>query len=138
WNEEGLSVAVNVGAAPWKTPWACAGYSLLFAGCVLGLVRVQQRRFDREAEYARELEARVQERTKALSERQLDLERVNEELAQASITDSLTGLVNRRFLAEYVEKEVALLRRRYRRMNGEESLTPEQLDLAFIMMDLHP
>ena len=136
WNEEGLSVAVDVAAAPWKTAWAYAGYSLLLFGGVLGLARVQQRKFDREAEYARELESRVQERTKALSERQLELERVNEELAQASITDSLTGLVNRRFLAEYVEKEVALLRRRYRRMGGEESLTPEQLDLAFIMIDL--
>jgi diguanylate cyclase (GGDEF)-like protein len=135
WNEEGLSVAVDVAAAPWKTPWAYAGYSLLLAGGVLGLARVQQRKFDREAEYARELESRVQERTKALSERQFELERVNQELAQASITDSLTGLANRRFLAEYVEKEVALLRRRYHRM-GEEALTPEQLDLAFIMIDL--
>jgi diguanylate cyclase (GGDEF)-like protein len=135
WNEEGLTVAVDVAAAPWKTAWAYAGYSLLLFGGVLGLARVQQRKFDREAEYARELETRVQERTKALSERQLELEHVNQELAQASITDSLTGLANRRFLAEYVEKEVALLRRRYRRM-GDEALTPEQLDLAFIMIDL--
>jgi diguanylate cyclase (GGDEF)-like protein len=135
WNEEGLSVAVDVAAAPWKTAWAYAAYSLMLFGGVLGLARVQQRKFDREAEYARELESRVQERTKALSERQLELERVNQELAQASITDSLTGLANRRFLAEYVEKEVALLRRRYRRM-GEEALTPDQLDLGFIMIDL--
>jgi diguanylate cyclase (GGDEF)-like protein len=135
WNEEGLSVAVDVSAAPWKTPWAYAAYSLLFTGCVLGFVRVQQRKFDREAEYARELESRVQERTKALSERQLELERLNEELAQASITDSLTGLANRRFLAEYLEKEVALLKRRYHRI-AEEPLSPEQLDIAFMMIDL--
>ena len=135
WNEEGLTVAVDVAAAPWKTAWAYACYSLLLFGGVLGLARVQQRKFDREAEYSRELESRVQERTKALSERQLELERLNTELAQASITDSLTGLANRRFLAEYVEKEVALLRRRYRRL-GDEALTPEQLDMAFIMIDL--
>jgi diguanylate cyclase (GGDEF)-like protein len=135
WNEEGVSVAVDVDPAPWASPGAYAGYSLLVAGCVLSIVRVQQRKFDREAEYARVLELRVQERTRALSERQLELERVNEELAQASITDSLTGLANRRFLAEYVEKEVALLRRRYHHL-GEGSLTPEQLDLAFMMIDL--
>ncbi len=135
WNEEGLSVAVDVAAAPWATPWAYAVYFLLLARGLFGVVRVQQRKFAREAEYARVLEFRVQERTKALSERQLELERVNEELAQASITDSLTGLANRRFLAEYVEKEVALLRRRYHRL-GEGSLTPEQLDLAFMMIDL--
>ncbi len=96
---------------------------------------VQQRKFDKEAEYARVLESRVQERTKDLSERQLELERVNEELAQASITDSLTGLANRRFLTEYVEKEVALLRRRYHRLS-EGPLSPDQLDLAFMMIDL--
>ena len=136
WNEEGVSVAVDVAAAPWATPWAYGGYFLLLAGGVFGVVRVQQRKFDKEAEYARVLESRVQERTKALSERQLELERVNEELAQASITDSLTGLANRRFLAEYVEKEVALLRRRYHRLSEGSPLSPEQLDLAFMMIDL--
>jgi diguanylate cyclase (GGDEF)-like protein len=135
WNDEGLTVAVDVAAAPWATPLAYAGYSLFLVGCVLGIGRVQKRKFDREAEYARELEVRVQERTRALSERQLDLERVNEELAQASVTDSLTGLANRRFLAEYVEKEVALLRRRYHRL-ADGPISPDQLDLAFIMIDL--
>ena len=101
---------------PGRRPGPTAATSLLLAGGVFGMVRVQQRKFDREAEYARVLESRVQERTQELSERQLELERVNEELAQASITDSLTGLANRRFLTEYVEKEVALLRRRYHRL----------------------
>ena len=135
WNEEGLSVAVDVAAAPWATPWAYAGYSLLLVGGVFGMVGVQQRKFDREAEYARVLESRVQERTLALSERQLELEHVNRELAQASITDALTGLANRRFLTEYIEKEVALLHRRYHRI-AEGPVTPEQLDLAFMMIDL--
>src|SRR5206468_2696504 len=91
--------------------------------------------FDREVEYARGLESRVQERTRELSERQHQLERANQELAQASITDSLTGLANRRFLTEYIEKEVALLHRRYHRAS-EVPLTPEMLDLAFVMIDV--
>jgi len=135
WNEEGLAIPVDVAAAPWATGWAFGAYSLLLAGCVIGMVRVQQRKFDREAKYARVLEFRVQERTRELSERQQDLERVNEELAQASITDALTGLANRRFLNEYIEKEVALLHRRYDRL-AEGPLTPELLDLAFMMIDL--
>src|SRR5439155_45565 len=105
------------------------------SGGVLGLVRIQQRKFDREAEYARVLESRVQERTQELSQRQLQLEKANQELAQASITDSLTGLANRRFLTEYIEKEVALLHRRYHRA-AEGPLTPEMLDLAFVMIDV--
>jgi diguanylate cyclase (GGDEF)-like protein len=135
WNDEGVSLGVDVAAAPWATRWAFGAYTLFLAGGILGLVRVQQRKFDREAEYARVLESRVQERTRELSQRQLQLERANQELAQASITDSLTGLANRRFLTEYIEKEVALLHRRYHRA-AEGPLTPEMLDLAFVMIDV--
>jgi diguanylate cyclase (GGDEF)-like protein len=135
WNEEGLAVGVDVAAAPWATPWAFTGYFLFLGGSVLGMARVQQRKLDREAEYARMLETRVEERTRELSDRQRELERVNNDLAQASITDALTGLANRRFLTEYLDKEVALLHRRYRRLN-EEPPTAEVLDLAFIMIDL--
>jgi diguanylate cyclase (GGDEF)-like protein len=135
WNEEGLAVGIDVAAAPWATGWAFTGYFVLLGGSVLGMVRVQQRKLDREAEYGRMLEVRVEERTRELSERQLELERVNHNLAQASITDSLTGLANRRFLTEYLDKEVALLHRRYRRLT-EETPPVELLDLAFLMIDL--
>jgi diguanylate cyclase (GGDEF)-like protein len=135
WNEEGIAVAVDVAAAPWATPWAYTAYTFVLAGSILGLVRVQRRKFEREAEYARVLEQRVQERTRELSDRKTELERLNTELAQASITDSLTGLSNRRFLTEYLEKEVALLHRRYHRL-AEEPSGIEVLDLAFVMIDL--
>jgi diguanylate cyclase (GGDEF)-like protein len=135
WNEEGLAVAVHVAAAPWATPWAYASYLALLAGGVLVAVRIQQRRLARETEHARVLEQRVLERTRELSERQIELERLNHELAQASVTDSLTGLANRRFLVEYIEKEVALLHRRYRRQ-AEEPTGAELVDLAFVMIDL--
>jgi GGDEF domain-containing protein len=101
---------------------------------MLGMARIQQRKFDREAEYARVLEFRVQERTRELSERQRELETANHELAQASITDSLTGLANRRFLTEYIEKEVALLHGAYNRLARADH--PDLLDLAFVMIDL--
>jgi diguanylate cyclase (GGDEF)-like protein len=135
WNEEGLAVPVEVAAAPWASAWALAGYAGLFASVVFGFVRIQRRKFEREVEYARTLELKVEERTRQLSERQSDLERLNDELAQASITDSLTGLANRRFLTEYLEKEVALLHRRYRKLS-EGGVGPDQLDLAFLMVDL--
>jgi diguanylate cyclase (GGDEF)-like protein len=135
WNEQGLSLGVQVAAAPWATGWAYSAYMLSGIGLVFGLVRMQRRKYEREAEYARTLERRVQERTRELSERQVELERVNQELAQASITDSLTGLNNRRFVTEYLDKEVALLHRRYRRV-GEGHPVQELLDMAFVMVDL--
>jgi diguanylate cyclase (GGDEF)-like protein len=135
WNEDGLALAVDVAAAPWLSRWAFTAYAAMLVGLIVAVVRIQRRKFEREAEYARTLEMRVQERTRELSERQVELERVNLELAQASITDSLTGLANRRFLHEYLEKEVALLHRRYRRL-GEEKFGTEALDMAFVMVDL--
>lgn len=134
WNEDGLTLGVVVAAAPWATPWAYAAYVLLLAGAIAGVLRIQQRKLAAEAEHARLLEMKVQERTRELSERQLALERANEELAKASITDSLTGLANRRFLTEYLEKEVALLQRRYRRQAEEPEV--ELVDMAFVMIDL--
>jgi diguanylate cyclase (GGDEF)-like protein len=135
WNDEGVSVPVTVAAAPWATAWAFAGYVALALSAVYGFVRIQQRKLLREAEYARVLEQRVQERTRELSEQKSELLRVNAELAQASVTDALTGLANRRYLVEYIEKEVALLQRRYLRQ-AEELATPDMLDLAFVMIDL--
>ncbi len=135
WNQEGLAVEVDVAAAPWRTPWAYAIYAVLLVAGVLAVVRVQRREFEREAEYARTLERRVEERTRELSARQAELERANFELAQASITDSLTGLANRRFLVEYLEREVPLLHRRYRRLE-EGTLGADSIDMAFVMVDL--
>ena len=134
WNEKPLELPIRVDAAPWATPWALGGYFLMVASAIMAVVQVQRRKLRREAEYARVLELRVQERTRELSERQQDLERANRELAQASVTDSLTGLANRRFLTEYLEKEVALLHRRYRR-HGD-SAGSEIFDIAFLMIDV--
>ena len=135
WNEEPLKVPVDVASPPWASGWAYTGYGLFLFGALAGVTRQQKRKFEREAEYARVLEFRVQERTRELSLRQVDLEKANDELARASITDSLTGLANRRFLTEYIEKEVALLHRRYNRLS-EGPITPDLLDLAFVMIDV--
>ena len=128
-------MAVDVAAPPWATPWAYTGYSLLFVGGLVGVARSQKRKFDKEARVRARAGYRVQERTRELSQRQLDLEKANDELARASITDSLTGLANRRFLTEYIEKEVALLHRRYNRL-ADGPITADLLDLAFVMIDL--
>ena len=135
WNDQALAVPVAVAAPPWATPWAFTGYTAFLVMGLVGVTRQQKRKFEREAEYARVLEFRVQERTRELSMRQVDLEKANDELARASITDSLTGLANRRFLTEYIEKEVALLHRRYNRLS-DGPITADLLDLAFMMIDL--
>jgi diguanylate cyclase (GGDEF)-like protein len=102
---------------------------------ILRIAQVQRRKRQREAEYTRRLERDVKSRTEELAERATELEVLNERLVKASITDSLTGLANRRFLLQYLDKEVSLIKRRYSQLSAGE-LNSESFDLMFMMVDL--
>ncbi len=135
WNQEGLSLPLSVEAPPWASGWAYLGYALLGATILVGWVRIGRSRLEREARYSRELEKEVATRTAELSNRTEELEHLNQKLAEASLTDSLTGMANRRFVFEYLRKEVALLDRRHlRQRDGKVSTHP--MSLVFLMMDL--
>ena len=98
WTETPLSVQMHVAPAPWFTWWArtlyvAVGLSILFL-VWLG----QHRKVLREVAYARRLQLEVESRTAELARRNRDMERVNEQLREVSVSDSLTGLGNRRRL----------------------------------------
>ena len=135
WNQAGLAIALEVDPPPWRTWWAYLIYALLISSAVFGFVWIQQRKLAWEAEYSRRLEQQVRERTSDLAERNTQLEELNQKLAEASLTDSLTGLRNRRFLFEHVTKEIALIRRRYAELaQGIDRI--KVFDLIFMMVDL--
>jgi diguanylate cyclase (GGDEF)-like protein len=134
WNETGLRMPLRVEAPPWRRWWAYLAYALLLAGALGAFVRVQQAKVAREEEYSHRLEDEVQRRTVELAARNSDLEELNLKLAEASLTDSLTGLRNRRFLFEHVSKDAELVRRRYVALKkGDDART---FDLSFMMIDL--
>ena len=100
WNEGGLSLPVTVAPAPWATWWARVAYALLAALIIYWLWSTQQRKLQREAAYARRLQVEVRDRTVELAERNRELEHLNHQLKEASLTDPLTGLGNRRYLQQ--------------------------------------
>jgi diguanylate cyclase (GGDEF)-like protein len=134
WNNEGLSVAVRVVPPPWKTWWAYSLYVLALGGLVFAVIRTERAKLRRKVEHAKMLEEEVKARTREIAERNAQLEDLNRKLTEASVTDSLTGLRNRRFLFEHVGKDIALVRRM--REAFVRDVQPAEPVFAFLMVDL--
>ncbi len=134
WNENGLKLPIQVAPAPWKSWWASGLYFMVGFVGLSGASLSQRRKLTREQEYSLRLEAEVQTRTETLAERASELARLNRELADASLTDPLTGLRNRRFLFEHIGEETSLVERRYSQL--AQGVDLNALDLVFLMVDL--
>ncbi len=107
WNEEGLSLPVVVQKPPWLRWWAYLLYLAAAALAMYAIWAAQQRKLEREAAYARRLEQEVAARTNEIASRNEQLQAVNARLKEASVTDPLTGLGNRRCLREVVQELVS-------------------------------
>ena len=139
WNETGAAMNVLIEPPPWRTFQAYAIYALLFSILVVALIR--RHRANRAAEHRQrlELERQVEERTSELGERNRQLEDLNGKLMQASFTDSLTELYNRRYLDQFIEGQINAINR-----ESEEKALARDADfdhyqqsvLFFMMIDL--
>jgi diguanylate cyclase (GGDEF)-like protein len=122
WDDAPISsFAFTVQRAFWETFWFRSLVVLSLIAVVLLLMGWQARR---GRLYRRELELVVQERTR-------ELEQANRRLKDATITDPLTGLHNRRFLLNQITKDIAQTLRAY----SGASLFPNR-DILFMMCDL--
>ncbi len=95
----------------------------------------QRRRLSMEADYRRRLEKEVRERTGELARRNDELKHANDQLLEASLTDPLTGLRNRRFLFEEISRHVGLVRRWHEKHGGNSAET-ESFNIVLLMIDL--
>ncbi len=84
WNEEGVSIAIDVAPPPWKTWWANTLYVLTLATAVWGFVSSQHRKVERERAQVRERERLISERERLITE----LEEKNAELERFNYTVS--------------------------------------------------
>ena len=131
WSLNELKIGVDVRAAWWQTRWALALAVIAAVAVVAGIVRMRTRLLLR---HRRVLEARVHERTEALEAATAALTAKSIELEEASLTDPLTGLRNRRFLDRQMPADVALALRHYD-APAAATLDSEQ-DLLFFLIDI--
>lgn len=134
WSQEPAAIELTVLAPPWLSTGAKIAYvigiialiSFFLARLQLELLRVRSSR--------RTLEAQVELRTIELEERNRQLLELNDKLQEASITDPLTGLLNRRSFYEFVSREVASVERGY--TNSDGNANSNRRHLFFMMIDL--
>jgi diguanylate cyclase (GGDEF)-like protein len=107
WSTQDLALPVDVAPSPWLSPFAWVSYALVAALMLLAVWYAQQRRFARAATHQLELEQQVSDRTYELAQRNRELEEANRRLEMASLTDTLTGLANRRYLMQQFPKLIA-------------------------------
>jgi len=103
WSPHELQLEVQVQAAWWQARWLHALAGLAALALLLAAFRLRTRLL---LQRQRALEARVAEATAALAAKSAELE-------EASLTDPLTGLRNRRFLEQQLPGDVALAMRRH-------------------------
>ena len=104
WNDDGVALPIVVGQPLWLRWWAYLLYVAAAALAMYAIWAAQQRKLEREAAYARRLEEEVAARTNEIANRNEQLQQVNNALKEASVTDPLTGLGNRRCLREVVQE----------------------------------
>lgn len=139
WNETGAAMAVLVEPPPWLTRPAYALYALLFTVLVVGLFRRHRAQRATEQHQREELERQVKQRTSELGERNRQLEDLNGKLMQASFTDSLTELYNRRYLDQFIEGQIKAIHRESEEKAKEPDPDLEHYNqsvLFFMMIDL--
>jgi len=122
WSRHELDLPIEVLPAWWQTGWARALFVLAGLAGLYGVVQLRTM-FLRRRRAA--LEAMVVERTQ-------ELEALSAALKEASLSDPLTGLRNRRFFTLNIDADVSMALRRH-----EGPAKPvEDADLIFFLLDI--
>ena len=127
-----LVLPLQVLPAWWQTWWARLGALLLLA-LAFQLLLQQRTRWLRAR--SRELEHRVEARTRELQAVSTALQEKSHALEEASLTDPLTGLRNRRYFAAHIEADVANTLQRHTAAAAEQR-PASHADLVFFLIDI--
>ena len=129
WNEEGFELPFDVDPPAWLSRWAYVGYALLLAAIIALCWAGHRRSLIREARYSERLKEEVRVRTRELAARNVELQDVNNRLEQASLTDPLTKLGNRRSLINDMPRMLAQIDA------SQATGNPQRLSLMLVDLD---
>jgi diguanylate cyclase (GGDEF)-like protein len=133
WSRHEIVIPVQVHPAWWQTGWAALAAVALLVLLFFGGLRWTTHRLYRRQ---RVLALKVRERTADLHAVTLALRRESEALAEASLTDPLTGLRNRRFLVQQIDADIALALRRHESPGGVGTPPASDAELIFFVVDI--
>ncbi len=132
WNQNATALPIEVVPAPWNSRWARVLYIL--AAVAVIAAGAQRRKLFRETRYRQRLEIEVQQRTEELGRQKSKLEELRTREMESAVTDSLTGIRNRRYFFEEIDKELRLVKR----LHAEDAASGNagRQRLVFTMIDL--
>ena len=129
WNQADFQVPFDVDPPFWLSRWAYVGYVLLLITIAAACWAAHRRSLVREARYSERLKEEVRSRTRELAARNAELEMVNSRLEQASLTDPLTRLGNRRSLMKAMPELLAQVDA------SQATANPQRLSLMLVDLD---
>jgi len=88
-------------------------------------------------EYVHTLESKVEDRTREITKKNIELNVAYRALKRLSVTDQLTGFFNRHYMEEYIGRDIDFSLRAYTNwLNKELEGEPGTSDLTFFMIDI--
>ncbi|MDM7859579.1 diguanylate cyclase [Alteromonas sp. ASW11-36] len=133
WFDNSIERQIIIPAAWYQTGIARFLFGLLVCVLVFMLHRLRVQKLNRRQLV---LEQRVAERTAELLEANKTLNKQAQALREASMTDALTGLHNRRFLTQNIERDVTKLQRYYADCAKSALTADENTDVLFFLIDI--
>ena len=129
WNQADFQLPFDVDPPVWLSRWAYVGYVLLLIMIAAACWAGHRRSMMREARYSERLKEEVRARTREIAARNAELEVVNSRLEQASLTDPLTKLGNRRSLMKEMPQLLANVDA------SQSTANPQRLSLLLVDLD---
>ena len=136
WMDQELSVALFILPPWWQTWWAYLIYCMAFMSFFLGIIYSQYARRQFVEAQNKLLEDKIIERTKELKAKNQELEVAYKNMEDASYSDQLTGLRNRRYFYDAIAIDVAKVARNYYGFDDSQEAALAADSLIFYLVDI--